>query len=238
MQSLYDLGVDGAVVADSHGPMVNIIPDKLPDHTQLVRGSPRAFSMVAGAEGCDAAFFVGYHAKPGTQHGVLDHVMNSRVFQRVKLNGEDCSEFLFNGAYLGELGIPVVLVAGDKALLEEDVKKFAPWAVRASLKEGLGRYSAISPSMNQVATTLKEACKDAMEVFNRKQAKLIRFEPPVNLEIAFTSTAYADIANHLPHSKRVDGTTVSFEASTVSEAYMVMQLLMMAAQGVRAQVDG
>jgi D-amino peptidase len=238
LDSLYKLGVESSVVADSHGPMVNVLPEKLPDHTELVRGSPRAFSMVAGAKGCDAAFFVGYHAKPGTQHAVLDHVMSSLTIQRLRINGEDCSEFLLNGAYLGELGIPVVMVAGDKALLEDDVKKYAPWAARATLKESLSRYSAISPSPNQVATILKEACKKAVEVFDTKRAQLIRFKPPINLEISFTSTAYADIATHLPHSKLVDGTTISFEATSMSEAYRVMQLLVMAAQGVRSQVDG
>lgn len=237
LDSLYKLGVESSVVADSHGPMTNILPDKLPDHTELVRGSPRAHSMVAGAKGCDAAFFVGYHAKPGTINAVLDHVMSSIILHGVKMNGEDCSEFLINGAYLGELGIPVVMVAGDKALVEGDVKKYAPWAARAALKESLSRYSAISPSATQTATILRDACKKAVDVFKNKQARLIRFEPPINLEMAFMSTAYADIAEHLPGSKRINGTTVGFTASSVSEAYSVTQLLIQAAQGVRHQVD-
>lgn len=236
LENLYELGVESSVVADSHGPMVNILPEKLPDHTELVRGSPRTFSMVAGAKGCDAAFFVGYHAKPGAAKAVFDHVMNSLVFQRVSVNGEECSEFLMNGAYLGELGIPVVMVAGDKTLLDEDVKKFAPWAARAVLKESLGRYAAISPSPHQVAAILKRACKEAVDTFNHKEAKLIHFKPPITLEICFTSTAFAHIASHLPRSKLVNGTTVSYKATSISEAYKVMQLLMMAAQGVRNQV--
>lgn len=238
LDSLYRSGVESSVVADGHGPAVNILPEKIPDRTELVRGFPRKFGMMAGAKGCDAAIFLGYHAKPGTPNAILDHVMSSLIFQNIKLNGEYCSEFLLNGAYLGELGIPVVMVAGDKALLESDVKKFAPWAVRATLKESLSRYSAISPSPNQVATILRNASKDAVQVFKNQQARLIRFEPPIKVEITFTSTAYAEIAAHLPNSKRITGTTIGFDAPSMSDGFKVIQLLLMAAQGVRSQVGG
>jgi len=36
---------------------------------------------------------------------------------------------------------------------------------------------------------------------------------------------------------RSNGTTVSYEASSMSEAYLVMELLTMAANGVRSQVE-
>ena len=117
LDNLRDLGFGAAIVADSHGPMVNILPEKLPDYVQLVRGSPRALAMVAGAKGCDAAFFVGYHARPGTAKAVFDHIYNWSTLRSVKINGQEASEFLLNGAVLGELGIPVLMVAGDKALL-------------------------------------------------------------------------------------------------------------------------
>jgi D-amino peptidase len=237
VDSLFKLGFESAVVADSHGPMVNILPERLPDQVALVRGYPRATSMVAGAKGCDAAFFLGYHAKPGTPNANFDHVMSSLTLRSVRVNGEDCSEFLLNGAFLGELGIPVVMVAGDKALLEDDVKRSAPWAARAILKESLGRYSSISLSPTRIAEILRNACKEAVETIKNKEARLLRFEPPVNLEIQFTSTAYAEIAAHLPNSVRSNGTTVSYKASSMSEAYLVMELLTMAANGVRSQVE-
>ena len=237
LDSLFKLGFDGAVVADSHGPMVNILPGRLPDRVALVRGYPRATSMVAGAKGCDAAFFLGYHAKPGTPNANFDHTMSSLTLRSVKVNGEECSEFLINAALLGELGIPVVMVAGDKALLEDDVKRSTPWAARAELKESLGRYSSISPSPTQIAEILRNACKEAAESVKNKNARLFRFQSPINLEIQFTSTAYAEIAANLPNSVRSNGTTVTYKASTTSEAYLVMELLIMAASGVRSQVE-
>jgi D-amino peptidase len=238
LDSLFKLGFESAVVADSHGPMVNILPERLPDQVALVRGYPRATSMVAGAKGCDAAFFLGYHAKPGTLNANFDHVMSSLTLRSVRVNGEDCSEFLLNAALLGELGIPVVMVAGDKALLEDDVRRSAPWAACAALKESLGRYSSISLSPARIAEILRNACKEAIDSINSKKTRLLRFESPLNLEIEFTSTAYAEIAAHLPNSIRSNGTTVGYKASSMSEAYLVIELLIMAANGVRSQVEG
>lgn len=56
-------GFERVVIADSHGPMVNLLIDDLPEYAEIVRGFPRPLSMVAGVEGCDAAVFLGYHAK-------------------------------------------------------------------------------------------------------------------------------------------------------------------------------
>jgi D-amino peptidase len=105
------------------------------------------------------------------------------------------------------------------------------------MKESLGRYSSISLSPTGIAEILRNACKEAVASIKNKEARLLRFESPVNLEIQFTSTAYAEIAAHLPNSVRTNGTTVSYKASSMSEAYLVMELLIMAANGVRSQVE-
>src|SRR5271169_4368410 len=59
-------GVTKVIVADSHGPMVSLIPERMPASVSLVRGTPRRCSMVAGSEGCDFGIFIGYHAKAGS----------------------------------------------------------------------------------------------------------------------------------------------------------------------------
>jgi D-amino peptidase len=237
LNNLRELGFESAIVADSHGPMVNILPEKLPDYAQLVRGSPRAHAMVAGAKGCDAAFFVGYHAGPGTANAIYDHIYNWGTLRTVKVNGEAASEFLLNGAVLGELGIPVLMVAGDKALLENDVLKHAPWAARAVLKESLGRFSAISPSRTKIAAILSEACRTAVKTYQDRKASLIRFNPPIELEISFVNTAFAEMAALLPNCERLGGWTVKYRAQSVLEGYGVVQVMSMAAQGIKSTTE-
>ena len=48
---------------------------------------PKARSMVEGVEsGFDAAMFIGYHARAGTRHAIIDHTYTGRVYE-ARLNG-------------------------------------------------------------------------------------------------------------------------------------------------------
>jgi D-amino peptidase len=230
-------GVDKIVVADSHGPMVNVLPGRMPEGVELLRGSPRSHSMVAGSEGCDFAIFVGYHAKPDTPMATFDHTINSAVIRRLTINGTEMSEFLLNSAYLGEVGIPVVMVAGDRALLDGDVSAHAPWAERVQLKQSLGRYSAISPSMVEVSRLLKEGTRRALGTFREGRAKLLRLETPAEVAISFQSSAFADVAADLPGSQRVGGSEVRFTTPSLGTGLNVIKLLVFAASGVKATTE-
>jgi D-amino peptidase len=236
IEELLNAGFERVVVADSHGPKVNLIPEKMPSRVDVVRGNPRSISMVAGGEGCDAALFLGYHAKPGTPDSTFDHTISSRVIRMLKYNGEESSEFYMNAATLGEQGVPVILVAGDNSLLQQDVSKHAPWAVRVPLKESLGRYASVSPSMNEIFQRLRAGVKEAVSSLDSGRAKLLKLSTPVETEIYFTNSEYAHIASHLPGSKRIGGWGVGFSAHTMEEAYRVTQLLVFSASGVEASI--
>jgi len=127
-------GYDEIVIADSHGPMVNLLVDDLPEYVEIIRGYPRPTSMVAGAEECDVALFLGYHAKFGTPRSTFDHTYSGRTINKLEVNGVEVSEFLLNAYTVGELGVPAVLVAGDAQLLKDDVKKYTPWVETVALK--------------------------------------------------------------------------------------------------------
>src|ERR1700709_2551768 len=68
-------GATEIVVNDSHGPMVNLIPELLDPRAELIIGRPKPMNMCAGlAAGFDAVFFTGYHSGAG-RHGVLSHTV-------------------------------------------------------------------------------------------------------------------------------------------------------------------
>jgi D-amino peptidase len=140
-------GFDKIVIADSHGPMVNIMIDNLPEYVEIIRGYPRPTSMVAGVEDCDAALFLGYHAKFGTAKSTFDHTYVGSVVNKFSVNGVEASEFLMNAYAAGELGVPVIMVAGEAQLLKDDVKKYAPWAQCVAMKESFSRVSSRSSSL-------------------------------------------------------------------------------------------
>jgi D-amino peptidase len=235
-EELHESGFERIVVADSHGPKVNLIPEKMQSFVDIVRGNPRDLAMITGAKGCDAALFLGYHAKPGTPSSTFDHTISSKAIRTLKFNGEESSEFYMNAATLGEQGVPVILVAGDSSLLEDDVAKHSPWAARVPLKESLGRYASTSPSMPECLRAIREGVKTAVADLDAGNAKLLKLSPPVETEIYFTDSEFAHIGSLLPGSERIGGWGVRFTSGSMEEAYRVTLLLVYAASGVRVSV--
>jgi D-amino peptidase len=228
-------GFDRIVVADSHGPMVNILIDDLPEYVEIIRGYPRPLSMLSGIEGCDAALFLGYHAKFGTAKSSFDHTYSGGSINKVEVNGVAASEFLLNAYVAGEMNVPVVLVAGEAQLLKDDVKPFAPWAETVTLKHSLGRVSARSSSMVEIEKELRKAVKKAAE--SKNDAELLLTKKPVKTRITFLVSHFADVAELLQIVKRIDGLTVEYTSSNMTEAYKTFEHMILAASGMSAHLE-
>ncbi len=226
---LHNKGFEEVIIADSHGPMVNILPDKLPEYASLVRGFPRPLSMISEAEKCNIAVFIGYHAKAGTGRATFDHTYSSSSVDELRINGIPVSEFLLNAYALGYYGIPMGLVAGDAKLLEEDVKKFTPWAERVVFKRSLSRFSAISPSMKKIRENLESAVSRTVRKFKDGELKPLTIEGPVEFTLRFLGSEMADVAELLPFVERLDGKTVQYTAKNIIEGYKIFELLLLAA---------
>jgi D-amino peptidase len=55
---------------------------------RLISGSPSPLSMVEGIQtGADAAIFIGYHARIGTENTILDHTWSNSRVANIWLNG-------------------------------------------------------------------------------------------------------------------------------------------------------
>lgn len=226
---LHDNGFDSIIVADSHGPMVNLIPEDMPEYVTIVRGFPRPLAMISGAEKCDAAVFLGYHAKAGTAKAIFDHTYSSSSIDELRINGTPASEFLLNAYALGHYGIPVILVAGDERLLEEDVKKFTPWVEGVSFKRSLSRFASMSPSMQQIEKELKLTVTRASKKLEAGKVKPLKSGEPIEFKVRFLGTEMADIAELLPFVERLDGKTIQYTAKNIIEGYKIFELLAIAA---------
>ena len=230
-------GFDNIVIADSHGPMVNLLVEDLPEYVEIVRGFPRPLSMVSGIEGCKTAMFLGYHAKFGTAKSTFDHTYSSASINLVEVNGVAASEFLLNAYVAGELGVPVALVAGEAQLLEDDVRKNAPWAETVALKTSLSRLSAKSASMVSIEKELREAVRRAVAAQKKGKLELLVAKKPVKMGITFLASQYADAAELLPSIRRIDGLRVEYTAKGMAEAYKTLELLVLASSGLQALME-
>ena len=226
--AIRDNGGDMVVVADSHGAMVNLDPFEIGTRAHLVRGFPRPLAMIAGAEGADAAFLVGYHTSPGVG-GVLAHTYAGRIVHRVSVAGEDdASEYLLNTLALAELGVPVALVAGD-ALLRGQVEKYTPNAVFLPLKEPMGSLADKTRPWPELEAEIKQATARALEAVEKGGVPAP--EPPSDptITVDFKRPWHADLATLFPCTERLDGTRVRLACTRYLENYKLFEGLVIAA---------
>ena len=119
-------GATEILIKDAHGKGINIDINQLPECATLIRNwSGHPLSMAYGCdETFDAAMFVGYHSAAGRNGNPLSHTETTQTTS-VRLNGMICSEFLLYSWACAMMGVPTVLLAGDK-MLTEDSKGLTP----------------------------------------------------------------------------------------------------------------
>jgi len=208
--------VDQILVCDSHALGENISYDftEYDDRIYLLRGGLRDYYMMAGLDGSfSTVFFVGYHAGVGAIHGIMDHTYSSASVHTMKINGMRMNETLINAAFAGEFGIPVSLVIGDHALVEE-LKDTLKDTVLIETKTGLSRFAAIMKPKNVIKQEVIAGVKMALDRTYDKSIKPYKFNPPYELEIEFNSTEMADESMLVPGIKRIDGRTVRYTCTS------------------------
>jgi D-amino peptidase len=221
-------GATEIVVNDSHWDMRNIIHEELPPRVRLIRGSLKPLSMNQGLDpSFSAAAFTGYHAPAGTADAILDHTYSGSTAYDVRINGEHCSEARVNAAVAGCFGVPVVFLSGDQNACA-DARSFLPSIETVEVKRAISRYAASSLSPEDARAAIRAGMERAVKKLKDSKPKSYGFSPPITLDLVFTSTAKADAASLLPHSKRLDGRTLRYahdDFLTVFQAFRAMLTL-------------
>jgi len=220
-------GASEILVNDSHASMRNILIEELNPSAQLISGSPKPLSMMQGIDGSlfDAAFFIGYHAQAGTAHSVLDHTYSGIVYQ-VSLNGRPMGETGLNAALAGYFGVPVVLVTGDKLLVEEATALLGT-VEGVAVKESCGRYAARCLAPKVVRDLIRQAAQSALlKTQEEGGEKPFVVEPPITLAVDFTSSAHLDMAELIPGSRRSGGRHIEYTHDDLLTVYKVWRAML------------
>ena len=213
-------GAREVVVNDSHGRMFNLPPARLHPAARLIQGQ-KPYSMVAGATAgaFDVALFVGYHARAGHPRGTIAHTYTGQL-TLTTLDGRPVGEYGLNALYLGSLGVPVGLVAGDDALADE-VAEWLPWVERVVVKRALGGNAADAVHPSVACALIREAAQRAVTRAAAADGglELLVVPPPIRLGLEFARAAQADYAAIVPGFRREGDRAVGYEARDAGEAF-------------------
>ncbi|GAA0355025.1 M55 family metallopeptidase [Bacillus horti] len=219
IETVFGLGYKEVVVNDSHSKMNNLLIEKLHPEAQLIIGDVKPYSMVQGLDNSfDGAIFAGYHAR-ASMKGVLSHTMIFGV-KNMYINDVTIGELGFNAFVAGYYNVPVLLVAGDdQAALEAEA--LIPGVTTAAVKSYVSRTSALSLTPQKSGELLRQRTSAA--IHNQTQVKpLIPPQKPI-LKIEFVNHGQAEWASLMPGTILEEGgTTVSYKAKDILEAYKAM----------------
>lgn len=228
-----DGGVRAIVVNDSHWSMRNLLLDELPEDEDLhvISGAPKPWSMMQGVDAAiDAIFFTGYHAKAG-DCATLSHTFSESIYS-VAVNGTPCSEALLNAALAGSYGVPVVLITGDRTIVEEATRAM-PWAVGVAVKDAIGFSSVNSLTPQAACEAIRAGAREAIGRIDR--ARPFCFEGPFELTIETASVEHAEFIELMPGFDRIGGRSVRFtsqEYPTLLQAFIAATRIAAAANPV------
>jgi D-amino peptidase len=209
------------LVNDSHGDMQNLLHTELDPRVRYIQGSIKPYGMAQGLDSTfDAVVFVGYHARAGTEDGFIAHTGSGTV-AGLWINGIEVGEGGLNAIYAGALGVPVLVASGDEAFGRE-IRAIVPGIRTVVTKQAIGAVVAILVHPDSVRARLREQVGAALA---DRVAKPVVSARPVTVRLRFDTTTRADIVEVIPGVRRVDGTTVEWQAPSMREAYPMVRLM-------------
>lgn len=221
VEAIFAHGPAEVLVNDSHGDMQNLLHTQLDERVQYIQGNIKPLGMVQGLDSTfDGAIFLGYHARAGTPDGFLAHTGSGSV-KGLWLNGVEVGEGGLNAHFAGAQGVPVILAAGDLTFTQQFAELVDTRTV--ATKEAIGSSVAKLLHPDIVRGFLREATAAALD--DLPNATPLPVTEPVVFRIRFASTTRADILQAIPGVRRVDGTTVEYDARTTGEAYGLIRLM-------------
>lgn len=215
-------GAKRIIVNDAHRLNDNILIEELHPAAKLISGVPKRLSMVEGINSeFDAVFMIGYHGMSGARASVLCHSWTSQVAE-LSVNGQVFGETGFNAALAGAFDVPVVLVTGDQVATNE-ARTHLGEVETVVVKESISQAAACSLHPQVAGKEIMAAAERALKL----KGKPFRVASPVKARVTFVKPLYADLAELVPGSDRLDGRTIEWTGEDMKEVYPAIQAMML-----------
>lgn len=218
-----EAGATQFVVADAHGNGQNLLIERLPREVTVIRSWPRPLGMMQGIDSTfAAAIFIGYHASTTNPGGVRAHTFSSATLAGVALNGTEVPEGGVNAAIAGHYGVPVVMVSGDDAAVEE-VRRVVGEMEGAIVKRHISFHSAATMTPETGQQYIRERARAA--VASRARYRPYRLTTPVRLDLTFKNYRPAELLAYLPNVERTTAHGVRFVGRDIVEVSRFLQFV-------------
>jgi D-amino peptidase len=208
-------GVDEVIVWDGHdGSQTLSVTTIHPKAKLLIGPAGRAMTLERGYSGIA---FLGQHSKANVRKGVMAHSYSSLGIQNILLNGKPVGETETRTMLAGWYDVPVLLLTGDVAAVEE-MKSLAPQAETVAVKEGLARYACISMSAQMARDAIREGARRAAGLIGK--VKPYKVAGPVTIEIEYTTRNSLRIdAEQALGGEVVDDRTIRYRGKDFLDAW-------------------
>jgi D-amino peptidase len=217
IQGARDAGATEFVVSDSHGNGESLLIDRFPNDVPItiVRSFPRPLGMMEGLDSSfAAAMFIGYHASTSSVSGVRAHTISSALLTRIAINGTSMSEAGINAAIAADLGVPVVMITGDDAIVGESRQRFGP-IEGVAVKRAIGFHSAATMTPEAAQSAIRQHAKIAVD--RRGEMRPYKMARPLSLEVSFKNYRPVELLGYLPGIERIDSHTVRYAARDMGD---------------------
>ena len=215
-------GATEIVVMDCHGAgkgwtFNSLVPEDLDPACEYVVQEEWTEYTELLEQGCDAAVFVGMHARAGTALGVMNHTISGRDYQNLWFNDVLVGETGINAALCGTWGCPVLLVTGDEAACGEGRALLGDGLTTVAVKRGLGMFSARMLPPVRARELIEDGARRALSDLGA----VAPWDPgsPCEVKAEFKNTAAPDKLRFRQGVERVDDRIVVSRADTWWEAW-------------------
>jgi D-amino peptidase len=206
-------GATEVIVWNSHDGGQAVSASGIHPRARLLVGSP-----IPPIREFDSTFsgiiFVGQHAMAGAKESILPHSFTFNI-QNLWVNGRLVGEIGIRTMVAGEMGVPVILLAGDTAACEE-IRELIPQAECAEVKSGVSStagYTLPHPAACELIRNKAERAMSRLADF-----KPYRVEGPVEVKVEFTTSGDPGPEPRRA-SRRIDERTVVYTGKSIIDAW-------------------
>ena len=194
IQGAFDGGALKVTVKDTHDSGFNCIAKKLDKRAKYIGGHFTRPTLFGRVSDYDLILYVAIHAASGTPDAFFPHT-HLGIFSELKLNGRPACEMDIYGGYLGESGLPIGLVSGEKVAVKQALR-LLPWAESVTVDKRKETYTSGKESENYLAEGREKLRHTAARAVSKaSEMKPLKLNGPLHFAATFRNKKLAQRFN-------------------------------------------